>query len=219
MPSTTLSSQRAIERIEAAKLIAVIRADSPEIAVRICHALYKGGVTVHEIALTTPNAPAAIEQALRELPEDCLVGAGTVLDVDSASAVIDAGASFVFAPNVNTEVITATVSRGVLAVPGALTPTEIATGLSAGAEMIKLFPATYFGPGYIKDIRGPLPGTKITPTGGINLDNALTWLEAGASALGIGSAITPKDRIAAGDWDAVSDCAAQYAQKVAGFER
>lgn len=214
-----LPVDQAIARIEDAKLIAVIRADSPQIAVQICHALYKGGVTVHEIALTTPNAPQAIEQAIKELPEDCLVGAGTVLDAPSADAVIEAGASFVFAPNVNTDVIDATAKRGVLSVPGALTPTEIATALQAGAQIIKLFPATYFGPSYIKDIRGPLPGTKIIPTGGINLDNALTWLQAGASGLGIGSAITPKDRIEAQDWDAVAKCASLYAQKVAEFQR
>lgn len=203
----------ALERIESEALIAVIRADSADQAVETCRALYAGGVTVQEVAMTTPDGVEAIRRAASEL-DDALIGAGTVLDVETARLAVDAGAAFVFAPNVNTQVIEEVRRLGRVAVPGALTPTEVVTAMEAGADLIKLFPAHHFGPRYIKDLRGPLPGVKITPTGGVNLDNIATWLDAGAAALGVGTSMVRKDLVRDGRWDELSDVARQYVEAV-----
>jgi 2-dehydro-3-deoxyphosphogluconate aldolase/(4S)-4-hydroxy-2-oxoglutarate aldolase len=203
----------ALRRIENEALIAVLRVDSAQQAIDTCRALRDGGVVVQEIAMTTPGAAEAIERCAEEL-DDCLVGAGTVLDAESAERVIEAGAAFVFAPNVNPDVIETTRRHGRISVPGALTPTEIANATSAGADLVKLFPAHYFGPRYLKDLRAPMPDVRITPTGGINLDNAATWLDAGAVALGVGSAMVRKELIRAGRWTELTDLARQYVQTV-----
>ena len=207
-------SAQIVESIAEAGLIAVIRTDSSQLALETCRALAAGGVRVQEIALTTPNGVEAIRQAAAELP-DCLIGAGTVLTPEQANAVVDAGASFVFAPNTDPAVIETAKSRGVAAVPGALTPTEIATAISAGADVVKLFPANYFGPRYIKDIHGPLPGVRITPTGGINLENLGEWLSAGAIAVGVGTSMVRKDLIREGRWEELATVASRYVEAVA----
>jgi 2-dehydro-3-deoxyphosphogluconate aldolase/(4S)-4-hydroxy-2-oxoglutarate aldolase len=168
-----------------------------------------------EIALTTPGGVKAIEQAVREIGDDGIVGAGTVMDAESARAVINAGAAFVFAPNVNLEVIAAVNELDRVMVPGALTPTEIAAAWAAGVDMVKLFPANHFGPKYIKDIHGPMPDVKITPTGGVDLTTIKAWLDAGAAALGVGSALVKKDLMRAGDWAGLTALARQYTVAVA----
>lgn len=200
-------------KIEAEALIAVIRSDSADQAVETCRALRDGGVVVQEIAMTTPNGAEAVERAASEL-DDCLIGAGTVLDASTARAVIDAGAAFVFAPNVNPEVIETVRELGRPVVPGALTPTEIAAAVAHGADVVKLFPANYFGPKYIKDIHGPLPGVKITPTGGIHLDNAADWLDAGAFAVGVGTSLIRKNLVREGEWAELTALAEKYASTI-----
>lgn len=208
-----------VKQIEAAGLIAVIRTDSADAAVAVSRALIAGGVGVLEIALTTPGGVEAIRTVAAELGDRCVVGAGTVLDVRAAGAVIDAGARFVFAPNVNVAVIEAVRSRGRVVVPGALTPTEVWTAWSAGAHMVKLFPANVFGPGYIKDLRGPFPQLKVTPTGGVTLQNVGEWFAAGASAVGVGSNLVRKDWIKAGAWDDIAALARQYVEAVNAARR
>jgi len=201
-------------KIESEKLIAVIRGDSAEQALDACRALRDGGVVIHEIAMTTPNAIHAIRDAVQEFGEDCVVGVGTVLDVESAAAAVAAGAAFVFAPNTDLEVIHEVHGHGRVIVPGALTPTEIVTGWKAGADMIKVFPAGHFGPKYIRDIHGPLPDVKLTPTGGVSLDNVADWLAAGATALGVGSSLVRKDLMRAGDWAGITELAVLYVNAV-----
>lgn len=206
--------QELVGRIVAAGLIAVIRADSAEQAVDISRALHAGGVRVLEIAMTTPGGLDAIATVADELGRDAVIGAGTVLDPQTARAVIDAGASFVFAPNTDPAVIDAVKTRGRPMVPGALTPTEVATALAAGADIIKLFPANLFGPSYIRDLRGPYPGVRITPTGGVGLDNMTQWFEAGAVAVGVGTAMIQKELVHARRWREMSDIAARYVEAV-----
>ncbi len=211
---TTLAADF-IDRLRTGGLIAVIRADSADQAIGICRALDRAGVDAIEIAMTTPDALRAIECVVSEMGDRRLVGVGTVLDAATARDAARAGADFIFAPNVDVAVIEAAKATGRPVVPGALTPTEIALALRAGADLIKLFPANYFGPKYIKDILGPLPEARIVPTGGVDLDNATTWLEAGAVAVGVGTSMIRKDLVREAQWDDLTDLAARYVQTTA----
>jgi 2-dehydro-3-deoxyphosphogluconate aldolase / (4S)-4-hydroxy-2-oxoglutarate aldolase len=196
-------------------VIAVIRADSGEQLVNVCRALAKGGVRACEITMTTPGALEAIAAASRTLGDEALIGAGSVLDAPTARAAILAGARFIFSPILNIEVIEMAHRYDCVAVPGALTPTEILTAWSAGADVVKVFPANHFGPQYIRDIHGPMPQVKLTPTGGVDLGTAAEWIKAGAVAIGVGSSLVKKDLLAAGKWDDVSALAKQYVEIVA----
>ncbi|QDT39269.1 bifunctional 4-hydroxy-2-oxoglutarate aldolase/2-dehydro-3-deoxy-phosphogluconate aldolase [Stratiformator vulcanicus] len=203
-----------VRQIEETGVIAVIRGDNPQQAVDVCKALRDGGVIAWEIAMTTPRALRAIEQAADEFGDTGLVGVGTVLDSETAVASVHAGAEFVFAPTVNPAVIEAAHRYDKAVVPGALTPTEIATAWAAGADLVKVFPANHFGPKYFKDVRGPLPHVRLTPTGGVNLDTAAEWINAGAAALGVGSSLVKKDWMRSGDWKAITTEAAKYIKAV-----
>ena len=196
-------------------VIAVIRADSGEQLVNVCRALAEGGVRACEITMTTPGALEAIAAASRALGDEALIGAGSVLDAHTARSAILAGARFIFSPILNVEVIEMAHRYDCVAVPGALTPTEILTAWSAGADVVKVFPANHFGPQYIKDIHGPMPQVKLTPTGGVGLNTAADWIKAGAVAIGVGSSLVKKDLLAAGEWDDLSALAKQYVDIVA----
>lgn len=195
-------------------LVAVIRTDDADSAVQVCRALAAGGVNAWEIAMTTPGALRAIEQVADELGDQGVIGVGTVLDTETAVAAVHAGAQFVFAPTMDPRVIEAVHRYDKVMVPGALTPTEIATAWAAGADLVKVFPANHFGPKYFRDLRGPLPQIRLTPTGGVNLDTVAEWLDAGAFSLGVGSALVKKDWITAGRWDDLSQLAGQFVQAV-----
>jgi 2-dehydro-3-deoxyphosphogluconate aldolase/(4S)-4-hydroxy-2-oxoglutarate aldolase len=196
-------------------VIAVIRADSGEQLVNVCRALAKGGVRACEITMTTPGALEAIAAASRALGDEALIGAGSVLDAPTARAAILAGARFIFSPVLDFEVIEMAHRYDCVAVPGALTPTEILTAWSAGADVVKVFPANQFGPQYFKDLHGPMPQVKLTPTGGVDLNTAADWIKAGAVAIGVGSSLVKKDLLAAGKWDDLSALAKQYVDIVA----
>lgn len=196
-------------------VIAVIRADSGEQLVSVCRALGAGGVSACEITMTTPGALEAIAQASRDLGDAALVGAGSVLDAATARAAILAGARFIFSPILSVEVIEMAHRYDCVAVPGALTPTEILTAWSAGADVVKVFPANHFGPQYLRDIHGPLPQVKLTPTGGVDLNTAAEWIKAGAVAVGVGSSLVKKDLIAGAKWDELSALAKKYVDIVA----
>ncbi len=206
----TLDRSDTVRRIEAAGLIAVIRADSARQAVEVCQALHAGGVLAWEIAMTTPGALHAIEQVADQLGDRGLVGVGTVLDAPTAVSAIHAGAAFVFCPALIPEVITATHRYGRAVVPGALTPTEVIQAWSLGADLVKIFPANQFGPAYFKDLRGPFPQVKLTPTGGVNLETVKDWVDAGAAALGVGSALVRKDLLRSRDWSGLTQLAEQF---------
>jgi len=208
------SRNELVQRMEDSGVIAVIRADPSaggvEGLVQTCRALAKGGCVVSEITMTSPNALEAITAAREALAEEALVGVGSVLDPETARQAILAGAQFVFAPTLNLETIRMAHRYDRPVVPGALTPTEILTAWEAGADMVKVFPANHFGPRYFKDLLAPLPQLKLTPTGGVNLDTAADWLKNGAACLGVGSALVKKDLIQTGDWNALTELAAQY---------
>lgn len=198
-------------------LVAVIRADSADQCVDLCRALAAGGVDCWEITMSTPDAFGAIAAVKRELAGEGIVGVGTVLDGATASSAIHAGAEFVFCPTISEDAIAATKRYGKVIVPGALTPTEILRAWTLGGDMVKVFPAGHFGPKYFKDLRGPLPQVKLTPTGGVSLDTAQDWLAAGAVSLGVGSALVKMDLVRAGQWDELSSLAKQYSEIVKAF--
>jgi 2-dehydro-3-deoxyphosphogluconate aldolase / (4S)-4-hydroxy-2-oxoglutarate aldolase len=176
-----------LDQIKETGIVAVIRGASKENIIPIANALKSGGVTALEITLETPGVLSTIEKLSAELGDEVIVGAGTVLDPESARAAIMAGAKFVFSPTTNIETIKMTKRYGVLSIPGALTPTEILTAYENGADLIKVFPANVFGAKYLKDVHGPLPQIPLMPTGGVNLENLGDFVRAGAVAAGIGS--------------------------------
>lgn len=196
-------------------VIAVIRADSGGQLVNVCRALSQGGVNACEITMTTPGALEAIAAASRELGKEALIGAGSVLDAETARAAILAGAKFIFSPILNVDVIAMAHRYDCVAVPGAMTPTEILTAWSAGADVVKVFPANHFGPQYLRDVHGPMPQVKLTPTGGVDLNTAADWIKAGAVAIGVGSSLVKKELLATGAWDELSSLAKKYVDIVA----
>ncbi|WP_042222150.1 bifunctional 4-hydroxy-2-oxoglutarate aldolase/2-dehydro-3-deoxy-phosphogluconate aldolase [Oceanobacillus manasiensis] len=178
---------RIVEQIKQHKIVAVIRHADEDNIVPILNALAAGGVYAVEITAETPNVQRVIEVAVKEAPKDMLIGAGTVLDPETARAVIMAGAQFIVSPTLNVETLKLTNRYHIETIPGVLTPTEIQTAYEHGASMVKIFPANTFGPGYIKNIRGPLPHVEAMVTGGINVDNMNEYLKNGSAAVGIGS--------------------------------
>lgn len=182
-----------LQEIQENGIVAIIRGAKPETILSIAKALREGGVKTLEITVETPNVLELITQVSREL-DDVIVGAGTVLDPETARAAIMAGAKFIFSPTVNVETIRLTKRYGVISIAGALTPTEILTAYENGSDVIKVFPANVFGPTYLKDVHGPLPHIPLMPTGGINLSNIKDYIQAGGVAAGLGSALVDTKR-------------------------
>ncbi|WP_431805039.1 bifunctional 4-hydroxy-2-oxoglutarate aldolase/2-dehydro-3-deoxy-phosphogluconate aldolase [Halobacillus andaensis] len=171
------------------KLVAVVRGAAGEDVLSIARALNEGGIHIMEITADTPGCSDLIRQVSDEFGEEMVVGAGTVLDPETAKAAITAGADFIFSPTVDKETIRITKRYGVVSIPGAMTPTEILTAYEQGADLIKVFPAGVMGPGYMKDVHGPLPHIPLMPTGGVNLSNVREYFAKGAVAAGLGSAL------------------------------
>jgi len=180
-------------------VIAVVRVSE---AVRLgpaARALAAGGVGAVEVTLTTPGAIDTIADLAADAGlAGCVIGAGTVLDESAARYVIDAGARFVVSPTLNPAVIRACRDRGVPCMPGGLTPTELLEGWRVGAAVMKLFPASAVGPGYLRDVLAPLPFLRLVPSGGVSLENAGEWIRAGAAAVSVGSALVSAARLADG---------------------
>lgn len=197
------------------RLFGVIRADSMEQALMAARAAHRGGLRLIEVTFSVPDAPQAISLLREELPGS-MVGAGTVLRVEQARAAAEAGAEFIVAPDTNPEVVRFCKDRGVLACPGAATPTEIMTALRLGADLVKVFPAGLLGgPAYLRALREPLAGVRLVATGGVNAENAAEYLAAGAFAVGMGGEIFPRAALAAGDVDAVERAARECVAAVA----
>ncbi|MFN7249327.1 MAG: bifunctional 4-hydroxy-2-oxoglutarate aldolase/2-dehydro-3-deoxy-phosphogluconate aldolase [Anaerobacillus sp.] len=178
-----------LDDIQESGIVAVIRGANKDNIIPIAKALSAGGVKALELTVETPKILSLVEMVADELKEEAIVGVGTVLDPETARAAIMSGAKFVFSPVVNVETIKMTKRYGVLSVPGALTPTEILTAYEHGADLIKVFPANIVGPGYFKDVHGPLPHIPLMPTGGINVSNVGSYIKAGAVAAGVGSTL------------------------------
>ncbi|HBT39579.1 MAG: 2-dehydro-3-deoxyphosphogluconate aldolase/4-hydroxy-2-oxoglutarate aldolase [Thermotoga sp. 50_1627] len=179
-----------VEKIIESGIVAVIRVDSPTRAVEVCRTCKEGGIVAIEVTFSVPRAVEVIGQLSRELGNEILLGAGTVLDPYTAKIAIEAGARYIVAPNLSEETALLCNKHRIPYVPGVLTPTEIVRALEVGCELIKLFPASAVGPNYIKAIHGPLPQARLMPTGGIGLENVKEWIKAGAAAVGVGGGLT-----------------------------
>lgn len=209
-----MPSRENLERILKTKIVAVLRATSGEKLVSVAEALLAGGVEAIEVTFTVPNALAVIEKTAKTLGDRILLGAGTVLDTETARAAILAGANYIVSPTLNLEVIKLCRRYDVMVMPGALTPTEILTAWEAGADVVKVFPSEITGPRYLKAIKGPLPQVRLMPTGGVDLTTAQEFLKAGAVALGIGSALVEPKWIEAGDFEAIKQRAREYVELI-----
>ncbi len=192
------------QAIEANGVVAVIRMKEPEKLRAVVDALAEGGVRALEVTMTVPRAIEMIGELAPTLPAGFLLGAGTVLDAETARLAILAGAQFVVGPVFRPEVVSLCHRYDVAALPGCFTPTEILAAWEAGADIVKVFPATAVGPGFFKDVRGPLPQVKLMPTGGVTLDNAGDWIKAGAVAVGVGTALLDAAAIASGRYEVIA---------------
>lgn len=188
-------------------MVAIIRMQDATRLPAVVQALRTGGVRALEITMTVPGAVDAIRSVSATLPDDILLGAGTVLDAPTALEVIDAGAQFVVSPVFDPGTIRACHEQDVPIMPGCFTPTEMLSAWQAGADIIKVFPATRLGPGYLKDVRAPLPQLKLMPTGGVTPENAGDWIRAGAVAVAVGSALVDAKAVAAGDYGRIEAAA------------
>ncbi len=190
-----------VRGIEQSGVVAVVRLEDLSDAVDVARSLAKGGVHGIEFTFTNPKAAQAITAAREAMGADALIGAGSVLDAETARIAILAGAQFVVTPVTRLDTIQLCNRYGIPIMSGAFTPTEILTAWEAGSAMVKVFPATALGPGYLKDVRGPLPQIKLIPTGGVSVDNAGDFIRAGAAAVALGSALVDPKLVAAGAWD------------------
>jgi 2-dehydro-3-deoxyphosphogluconate aldolase/(4S)-4-hydroxy-2-oxoglutarate aldolase len=199
-----------LRRVLDSGIVAVVRAPDSDQLVHVARALADGGVDVVEITMSVPNALDVLRQVRQELGERLLLGAGTVLDAETARAVLLAGAEFIVAPTLNLDVIRLCRRYGKLVMPGAFTPTEILTAWEAGADIVKVFPADVVGPAFFKALRGPLPQIRLMPTGGVDLTTAADFLKAGACCLGIGGQLVEPKAVAERNFDRIRNLARQY---------
>ena len=207
--------RRIVDDLVARGAVAVVRLPDAERALAVVDALAAGGVTAIELTLTTPGALDLIA-ALRKAGGDALlVGAGSVLDADTARRAVEAGATYVVSPVFRAEVVAESHRQGVPAMPGAYTPTEILTAHEAGADVVKVFPADTLGPAYLKGVMAPMPFLRLMPTGGVTPANVGDWLRAGAVAAGLGSALVDAKLVAAGDMSGITARARQTSENVA----
>lgn len=210
-----MSNQNCLQTIRQTGVIAILRAKSSEQLLAAADAIHLGGVCAIEVTMTTPGALAIIEQARARYSQEVFFGAGTVLDPESARAAILAGAQFIVAPSLNPAVIEMGHRYSVPVFPGAYTPTEILSAWEQGADMVKIFPASVGGPGFIKALKAPLPQIEMVPVGGVNLGNTADFIHAGASAVGVGGELLDAKLLEAKDWLALTERARQFVEAVA----
>jgi len=203
-----------VRLIEESGIIAIVRFDRSEQLIQVAQAIRAGGVGIIEFTMTTPNALGMIEESVREFGDEVLLGAGTVLDAETARAAILAGAEFIVAPILDPEVIEVCRRYSKVVIPGAFSPTEILTAWQSGADFVKVFPASLGGPSYLKAIRGPLPQVKLIPVGGVSLKNVADFIKAGAVAVAVGGNLVKKRAIAEGNFAELTETARQFVAAV-----
>jgi 2-dehydro-3-deoxyphosphogluconate aldolase/(4S)-4-hydroxy-2-oxoglutarate aldolase len=202
-------------RLTAIGIIPVVRAESTDMGRRAVAAILKGGISVLEITMTVPGAVRMIAELSAEVDPEVIIGAGTVLDAQTARACIEAGAQFIVSPALNLETIAFCGQQGVLVMPGVLTPTEVVTAWSAGADFVKVFPAgAVGGASYIKALKAPLPQVKLVPTGGVSLQTAAAFIKAGAEALGVGGDLVDGKALREGRDELISERARLFVEIV-----
>ncbi|OLE54673.1 MAG: 2-dehydro-3-deoxyphosphogluconate aldolase [Acidobacteria bacterium 13_1_20CM_3_53_8] len=210
-----MNKQDVLRRIKEIGVVPVVRASSAEEAMQVIEAIKAGGIHVLEITMTVPRAVRVIEEIANAYGDEVIVGAGTVLDAETARAVILAGAQFVVSPALNLDTIACCRRYSVAVMPGALTPTEVVQAWSAGADFVKVFPCGAMGgASYIKSLKAPLPQIELIPTGGVSLTTAASFIEAGAVALGVGADLVDTKAIRAGQPEKVTEAARAYIDAV-----
>ena len=209
-----MSKEQQLQHVLDCGIVAVVRSPDSQQLVEVVRALADGGVTVAEITMTVPDALDVLRQVRNALRDRVLLGAGTILDAETARAALLAGAEYLVAPTLNLDVIRLCQRYDKLVMPGAFTPTEVLTAWEAGAQVIKVFPADIGGPAYLKTLHGPLPQVRLLPTGGVNLNTISDFLKAGACAVGLGGALVEPKAVQSGDMDRIRSLAAQYVEIV-----
>ena len=205
-----MSKESDLRRVLDSGIVAVVRSPDSQQLVEVARALVDGGVSVVEITMTVPDALDVVRAVRRALGDRLLLGAGTILDPETARAALLAGAEFLVAPTLNLDVIRLCQRYDKLVMPGAFTPTEILTAWEAGADVVKVFPAEVLGPAFFKAVRGPLPQVRLMPTGGVDLTTAADFLRAGACCLGVGGQLVEPRAVAERNFDRIRDLARQY---------
>lgn len=195
---------RVEEQLKDPGVVAIVRLDDYSRAVEMVKAVHAGGIRAVEFTYTNPRAGEAIADVVGAMGDEIAVGAGTVLDAETARAAILQGASFIVTPVVSTDVITMSRRYAVPTVIGAFTPTEILTAWEAGATYVKLFPASVGGAKYLKDVRGPLPQVPIIPTGGVSAENCAEFINAGAAGIAVGSNLVDAKTVSNGEWSVLT---------------
>lgn len=203
-----MKKYKVLQRIESTGIVAVVRAENSEQAKNIAYACMDGGIDAIEIAFTVPGAHKVIEDLVIEFGDSLLVGAGTVLDSETARVAILAGAKYVVSPSFNLDSAKLCNRYQIPYMPGCMTLTEMVTAMEAGVDIIKVFPGSAFGPSFIKAIKGPLPQANLMPTGGVDIDNVDKWIKNGCIAVGVGGALTK------GSKDEMSNAARAFVEKI-----
>jgi len=204
-----MSKVKDLKRVEKTGIVAVVRAENAEKALKITEAVKKGGIDAIEITMTVPGAVDVIKQLTDEYSrDDILIGAGSVLDAETARACILAGAEYIVSPSLDEETIAMCNRYQKAVMPGAMSVTEVVKAMKYGADIVKIFPATLFGPKIIKAIKGPLPQAPLMPTGGVSLDNVKDWIKAGSLAVGVGSSLSKGAKT--GDYEQVTETAKEF---------
>jgi 2-dehydro-3-deoxyphosphogluconate aldolase/(4S)-4-hydroxy-2-oxoglutarate aldolase len=210
-----MNKSEVLKQIKDTGVIPVVRARTADEAMRAIDAIREGGISVLEITMTVPNAFSVIEQVTTRFGSDALVGAGTVLDAETAKACIGNGAEFIVSPSLNLETIAFCREHDVVVMPGTLTPTEVVQAWNAGADFVKVFPAgAVGGPSYIKALKAPLPHIELVPTGGVSLKTAADFIKAGAAALGVGTDLVDIKAIREGQAGIITERAKQFVEIV-----
>jgi 2-dehydro-3-deoxyphosphogluconate aldolase/(4S)-4-hydroxy-2-oxoglutarate aldolase len=204
-----MSKVEDLKRIEETGIVAVVRAENAEKALKITEAVKAGGIDAIEITMTVPGAVDVIKQLTDEYSRDeILIGAGSVLDAETARACILAGAEYIVSPSLDEETIAMCNRYQKAVMPGAMSVTEVVKAMKYGADIVKVFPATLFGPKIIKAVKGPLPQAPLMPTGGVSLDNVKDWIKAGSLAVGVGSSLSKGAKT--GDYEQVTETAKEF---------
>jgi 2-dehydro-3-deoxyphosphogluconate aldolase/(4S)-4-hydroxy-2-oxoglutarate aldolase len=210
-----MAKEKTLASILEIGIVPIVRADSADQAIEAAKAVYRGGIGALEVTMTVPGAIKVLEKVADEFGDRIVLGAGTVLDPETARACMLAGAEFFVTPSLNVKTIEMCRRYSKPIMPGALTPTEVMTAWEAGADMVKIFPCgSMGGPSYLKALKAPLPQVHMVPTGGVSLDNAADFLKAGASAIAVGSDMVSKKALESGDYAAIEEAARQFLKVV-----
>ncbi len=208
-----MNKQEVLKRIQDCGVVAVVRAENGEQALKIADACIRAGIAAIEITFTVPGAAEVISRLAREYARgEVIIGAGTVLDPETARIAILAGAQYVVSPCLNEETVKLCLRYQIACMPGAMTVREVVACMEAGADIVKVFPGELFGPAFIKAVKGPLPQARMMPTGGVSLENVGEWIKAGCVAVGVGGSLTAGAK--SGDYESIAVIGAQFVEKV-----